>query len=360
MAHVQKRKRPGRRDDWLASYVGTDNKRHSKVFQKKIDAERFVVEMESRKLRGIWTNPEHGKELFGKWLDEWWETTTNLRPSSRARDESYMEKHVRPRFGDVPLAKISQVDVRAWVADLSKRRKPATVHLIYQILARALDAAVDGGMIPLSPCRNISLPKIEHGEPRFLTPEQVNRIVGAAHDYYRTLILTAAYLGPRWGELAGLRPKNVDILHRKLHIVEQATELKGVVTLGSPLKTPASRRTITIPKFLVPLLEEQIGRNKELVFPSRDGMPMRRTNFRRRTWDAALKKAELSPTIRFHDLRHTSVAFAIARGAHPKAIQERIGHSSINTTLNVYGGLFPRLEEAIADGLDELYVATTT
>ena len=61
---------PGRRDDWLASYVGNDNKRHSKVLQKKIDAERFIVEMESRKLRGLWTNPEHGKEPFGKWLDE--------------------------------------------------------------------------------------------------------------------------------------------------------------------------------------------------------------------------------------------------------------------------------------------------
>lgn len=196
MAHVQRRKRPGRRDDWLASYVGNDNKRHSKVFQKKIDAERFIVEMESRKLRGLWTNPDHGKEPFGKWLDEWWKTTTNLRPSSRARDESYIENHVRPRFKDVPIAKITQVDVRAWVAELSTKRKPATVHLIYQILDRALNAAVDGGMIPLSPCRNISLPKIERGEPRFLTPEQVNRIVAAAPDYYRTLILTAAYLGP--------------------------------------------------------------------------------------------------------------------------------------------------------------------
>jgi integrase len=111
---------------------------------------------------------------------------------------------------------------------------------------------------------------------------------------------------------------------------------------------------------LVPLLEKHIGLNNELVFPSRDGDPMRRTNFRRRTWASSLKRAELSPDTRFHDLRHTSVAFAIDRGAHPKAIQERMGHSSINTTLNVYGGLFPRLEESLADGLDELYAANTS
>jgi integrase len=358
MAHVQRRTRPGRRTDWLASYVGSDSKRHSKVFSKKIDAERFVHEMESRKLRGIWTNPDHGRELFGDWLEDWWKTTTNLRPGTRARDESYMKKHVKPRWAAVPLAKISQVDVRAWVAELNaKGLRPATVRLIYQILARALDAAVDGGMIPLSPCRRISLPKIERGEPRFLTREQVHAIADAVPDYYRTLILTAAYLGPRWGELAGLRPARVDLLHRKLHIVDQLTEVKGHIELGAPLKTPAARRTITIPRFLVPMLEEQISRNTELVFQSRDGTPMRRTNFRRRTWATALKSAKLKE-VHFHDLRHTAVAFAIERGAHPRAIQERMGHNSITTTMDVYGGLFPRLEETIADGLDELYEAT--
>jgi len=357
MAHVARRKRPGRRDDWLASYVGTDNKRHSKVFQKKVDADRFVVEMESRKLRGVWTNPDHGKELFGKWLKDWWATTTNLRPSSRARDESYMKKHVEPRFGDVPLAKISQLDVRAWVADLNKEGlKPATVRLIYQIVSRAMDAAVDGGMIPLSPCRNISLPRIERGEPRFLTQEEVHAIAAAVDPHYRTLILTAAYLGPRWGELAGLRPTRVDLLHRKLHIVEQLTEVRGQVTLDAPLKTASSRRTLTIPRFLVPLLEEQVGRNTEIVFASTEGTPLRRTNFRRRVWIPATEATD-QQGVKFHDLRHTAVAFAIERGAHPRAIQERMGHASITTTLNVYGGLFPRLEEAIADGLDELYSA---
>ena len=55
---------------------------------------------------------------------------------------------------------------------------------------------------------------------------------------------------------------------------------------------------------------------------------------------------------RFHDLRHTSVALAIAAGAHPKAIQSRMGHSSINVTLDRYGHLFPELDEAIAEAFD--------
>ena len=56
---------------------------------------------------------------------------------------------------------------------------------------------------------------------------------------------------------------------------------------------------------------------------------------------------------RFHDLRHTSVALAIAEDAHPKAIQARMGHSSINVTLDRYGHLLPELDEAIAIGFGE-------
>ena len=60
---------------------------------------------------------------------------------------------------------------------------------------------------------------------------------------------------------------------------------------------------------------------------------------------------------RFHDLRHTSVALAIAQGAHPKAIQARMGHSSINVTLDRYGHLFAELDEAIATGFGERLAA---
>jgi integrase len=69
----------------------------------------------------------------------------------------------------------------------------------------------------------------------------------------------------------------------------------------------------------------------------------------------ALTKAGLSRSVRFHDLRHTCAALCIALGAHPKAIQERLGHSSITVTLDRYGHLFPKLDEALTDRLDELH-----
>jgi integrase len=91
-----------------------------------------------------------------------------------------------------------------------------------------------------------------------------------------------------------------------------------------------------------------------LVFPSAQGEVLRHSNFRNRIWRPAVASSGVPQTLRFHDLRHTAVALAIAQGAHPKAIQERMGHSSVTVTLDRYGHLFPTLHSALADKLDEL------
>ena len=92
-----------------------------------------------------------------------------------------------------------------------------------------------------------------------------------------------------------------------------------------------------------------------LVFPNRAGNPLISSSFHTNYFKPALEKARVA--CRFHDLRHTSVALAIAAGSHPKAIQTRMGHSSINVTLDRYGHLFPELDEAIATAFGERFVA---
>lgn len=359
MAHIKRRQRSGRRPDWLAVYIDPSGKERSKSFQRKVDAERWLTGTEAAKLGGSWTDPALGRTPLADWLSRWWATTTNLRPSSRVRDESYMRNHVLPRFGDVPLGKITQLDVRGWVAELDAQGlAPATIHLIYQILHRAMAAAVDGGLLPNSPCRNVPLPRIEHKEMRFLQPREVGDVADAIGPDHSTLVYTAAYTGARWGELTGLRVQALDLLRRKLHVREQLTEVRGELRLGAPLKTAAALRTVALPRFLCDMLAEQLRRPEVtgtgLVFPSTEGTPMRRSNFRRRHWLPAVARADMEP-LRFHDLRHTAVALMVAQGVHPKAVQERIGHSSIKVTLDRYGHLFPALDEEIADGLDLLY-----
>lgn len=124
-----------------------------------------------------------------------------------------------------------------------------------------------------------------------------------------------------------------------------------------PPKTKSGRRTVTMPRAIAELLGEHMGTppvlSSGLVFPTVGGHPMRRSNFRK-LWRHAVAAAGLPDGLVFHELRHTAAALAIAQGAHPLAIRDRLGHSSITVTMDTYGGLFPTLDEAIAEGLDEV------
>jgi integrase len=119
------------------------------------------------------------------------------------------------------------------------------------------------------------------------------------------------------------------------------------------------RRSVTLPAFLSRELAAQLaGRPDDptaFVFTSPDGAVLNHKNFYRREFKPAVARAGLSDRTRFHDLRHTCAALCIALGAHPKAIQERLGHSSITVTLDRYGHLFPKLDETLTARLDTLH-----
>ena len=103
-----------------------------------------------------------------------------------------------------------------------------------------------------------------------------------------------------------------------------------------------------------PTTEDQAG--SDLLFTSDHGGPIRRTNWRRRVWEPAVRAAGIVPAPGFHDLRHSAAALAIAAGAHAKAIQARLGHGSIRTTLDLYGSLLPGLDVELADQLEAVRV----
>jgi integrase len=126
------------------------------------------------------------------------------------------------------------------------------------------------------------------------------------------------------------------------------------VVLG-PTKTYA-RRTVLLPRFLVDLLDAMAPADRcGLVFTDSTGGALRHSNFYRRSFRPAVERAGLPAETRFHDLRHTCAAPLIARGAHPLAIKERLGHSSVTVTIDTYGGLFPSVDEALAEGLEATY-----
>lgn len=149
---------------------------------------------------------------------------------------------------------------------------------------------------------------------------------------YRALVLTAAYAGCRWGELTGLRQRNLDLLRGRLTVVEQAVELRSGERLVRPPETSAGRRLVHLPASVVKALEEHLAQFLEpdpdgLVFLSETGTPLRQSNFRNRHWLPAVRAADLDG-LRFHDLRHVAGTLATVSGATIREVQARLGHAS--------------------------------
>ena len=183
-----------------------DGKSRSKSFKRRVDAEAFASTVETSKLQGAYVDPRLGKTRFGDWADEFHATRVNLRPSTRARDDSYFRNLILPEFADMSLTRIRPIDVQRWVADLvSAGYAPATVRKAHQLLSATFESAVTSDLIPRSPTQGIRLPRLEREEMRFLSPEEIEQLADAIDPRFRALVLTAGYTGLRIGELLGLK-----------------------------------------------------------------------------------------------------------------------------------------------------------
>jgi integrase len=310
---------------------------------------------------------------FGQWVERWERGSAHdLRPTTRELYAGVLRKYLLPRFGRWPLARIGTAEVKDMLSEELEADKlsASAIRRHVLVLSVVLNAAVADGRLARNPCAMVKLPPDRPRKMRFLEPLEVAELATAIGEHYRPLVLTAAYIGLRWGELAGLRVDHVDLPARRIRVDAQLIELNGDLTFGTT-KTKAGVRTVTIPDALADELATHFAREpvrrSGLAFPTPSGQPMRRGNFRK-VWTRALERVgwvverdEVSGALVsehplaglvFHELRHTTAALAIAQGAHPLTIKERLGHSSITVTMDRYGKLFPGLDEALASALD--------
>ncbi len=250
--------------------------------------------------------------------------------------------------------------IRAWIADLTASGlAPATVVKAGQIMGKVMRAAVETGLIAVSPCDGTRLPRVERREMRFLSPSEVFSLADAIDPRYRAAVIVNAYGGFRPGELFGLRAGRVHDNGRRVAVNEIVVDVEGALILGPP-KTKAGRRTVALPRVAADVLAAHLMshalRPDDFVFPAPQGGPVRLNLWRRRFWLPAVRFAGLEP-LRPHDLRHTAVALWIAAGANPTEIATRAGHSSVATVLDRYGHLLPGSEDRLNNALDALAAA---
>ena len=308
------------------------------TFATKTDAQRWLAAVETDLARGDWNDPRLADVPFSNWAERWLSIKTpTLAPATVELYRYLLRKHVLPRFGPLSVGKLTPVEVQRWLADLHATDLSAsTVAKAYRLLSGVLAGAVDAGLIPRSPCVIKGAGTERAAEMRVATPDQIAAIADATGPRWEALVLTAAYAGLRWGELAGLRRCDLDVSTGTIRVVRKLGEVNGALAFGPP-KTSAGRRTVGIPSFVARTLTMHLALYAEphadgLVFPAAEGGPMRRSNFRRRVWEPATSAAGVSG-LRFHDLRHTAATLAAASGTSLKALMARIGHSSAAAAL---------------------------
>jgi integrase len=331
---------------------------------------------EARKIHDLGLPVGAGREPLSKFLTRWLEDC--VRPRCRQRTHSLyrqqVETHIIPAIGDIPLDKLTpQIIQQQLIAGkLQEGLAPRTVLHIRSVLRSAFSQAEKWLLVPRNVVKLTEPPRKKKKEIRVLTPEQAQTFVEACKSHrLGPLYCAMLALGIRLGEALGLKWEEVDLdagtafVRRAIQRVELedgTSELQIV-----ELKSDTSYRVLVIPASIIPILtKHRAAQNRErlvagsrwqktgFAFTSTIGTPLDERNVRREFY-ALLKEAKLA-RIRLHDLRHSFATILLATGEHPKVVQEMLGHSSVQLTLDTYSHLMPDLglKERAAARLDAI------
>lgn len=319
-------KRNGR---YRARYRDPLGRQRYETFSRKADAERYLREVQVDIERGRWIDPAGADLALASWAAEFLSLARRLSPSTQETYARDLNRYVLPRFGSYRIGRLPADEIEKWLNDeIAAGIAPSSVHRHYRVLRRVLQVAVEKEKILANPCDRVQPPRVPAREMVFLTWEDAVDLAEAINARYRALIYLAVDSGMRWSELVGLRRAKVDLTRGKVRVTEQLIRLESGEWLRKEPKTAAGVRSITISRETAAILADRVERFivpglDSLVFPNKAGNPLISSSFWQHYFKPALDSVGL--TCRFHDLRHTSVALAIAEGAHPKAIQTRMG-----------------------------------
>ena len=356
MAHVQKRNR-GEKTTFRARVRLPDGRERSRSFDRKIDAERCVVETQAELNRGNVIDPRAGQVTLAEYAAQWQVAQMNRRSTAEAT-ESRLRRHVLPTFGHRPIGSLRPSEIRAWVKGLSGKLAPSTVEACYRLLATILKAAVDDRLLPSSPCVRVRLPDKFRGDVVPLSVAQVEAVRAEMPECLRAAVTLAAGVGLRRGEALGLTVDRVDFLRRQLTVDRQLLKVAGSADVFGPPKTRASVRTVPVPDIVLEDLSRHLAtylaEPDSLVFVNARGRPWSYSRFAE-VWRAAADKAGLPEGTRFHDLRHHTASLLIAAGCSVKVVQRQLGHASATETLDTYGHLWPTDEDRVRAAVNRAF-----
>jgi integrase len=359
-----------------------DRKQKQKSFRTKSEAEDFIAILTLQK-KGITIATEqvvlpeetiskvNSGPSFVDYMVNWYETVYRsvVEATTFENRKFVLYKHLIPYFGEIPISDISTENVNEFISDkqqegLSKK----TVKDLYHMLNKALNYAVELEKLIVNPATKAIKPKPSKNivDPWNFEEAKTFLDVAALHgkDLFYDLALNT---GMRHGELLGLRWQDINFEDQTISISLTLVYTKKKGYHLTDVKTEESGRTIDIsPRLMEKLFthkrkqEEAIKECGEawqhfnLVFPNPVGGYRDQSNQRAEFYEL-IKKAGVRK-ISVHGMRHTHATFLIRKGANPKLIQQRLGHSDVEITIKYYSHLWPRAQmEQVLKIEDELF-----
>ena len=349
---------------YRARYRDEAGKEHARHFVKKAQAQRWLDEVTASVVRGDYVDPAAGKMTFRQWFGRWSEVQDWVDGTA----ETAAMTLASVTFADVPMSRITQLNVEAWMKSMTRpgpKRKTglaaSTRRTRYNYVRMAFLAAVKTRVIRLDPTAGITPPRVakSEGKIKIPTPDQVGAALLMAPDHFHAFVAVCAFAGLRLGEAAGIQLGDVDFLRRTLSIQRQ---IQGQVNSKTVEVSPKyeSARTVYLPDDLVRVLAAHVEKyppmGEERWLFSLNGYVYNR-NSAGNQWRSLRAKVGME-AFTLHDLRHYFASGLIAAGCDIVTVQHALGHASASITLNVYSHLWPKAEDRTRAAVANLMATT--
>ena len=317
-----------------------------------------------------------GTYTVASWVRTWYEVYAEprIRPNTKAYYANYIENHIIPGIGSIPLDKLTTIQIQRFYNNLQKsgrvQRKnfpelkdkslsPRVVRGVHTLLHNCLEQAVAERLLLANPAQSCKLPQLEKKEMKILPQEKIGMYLAEAE---RRGLLAAFYLelttGLRRGELLALLWTDLDVENMTISVSKQVNRLNGELGVSRP-KTPNSIRKLAIPQRAVELLVEEHAKHPHspyLFVSPKTGTMFDPDSFRH-THEKILK-AIGAEHIRFHDLRHTFATLSLKYGVDVKTLSGALGHYDAGFTLSTYTHATEGMKRDAADTIGSVISQT--